>query len=202
MPVQGTAFDLFGSSGASYTYARTRTCYDSTGTVVAGCSPMSSVRKVITNFTLTGTRSRTDTVTGGRIVSFSGSINRVGTDTVLRVFASGIETQRVHSGLTTSHDTTSFSSDSVSRTHDEAAVDSVRGVTWNLPRTMNPFPVSGYIVRVDTVHATFTSPTTTASRTVVKVVKITFPPDNQGNVTLTINGKTCSLNLVTHKVTC
>lgn len=198
MPAPSVGFDLFGTR--SFSWSRTRTCYDSTGAVVAACTPMSSVRKVITDFTLTGTRADTNSVTGGATTIFSGSVHRAGTDTVTRVFTSGSETSRVHSGLTTSHDTATFSNGTVSRTHDESAADSVRGVTWNLPRFSNPFPVSGYIVRIDTVHATFTSPTATDSRTVTRLVKITFPADAQGNVTLTINAKTCTLNLVTHKV--
>lgn len=196
------AFSLFGPE-RSTSWSGSRTCYDSTGTVVAGCSPMSSVRKIITNFTVNGSRTDTNAVTGGPTIIFSGVVHRTGTDTLTRVFTGTTETSRVHSGLGTAHDTTSFanSGTNVTRTHDESAADSVRGVTWNLPHSTNPFPVSGYIVRVDTVHSTFTSPTTTASKTVVKVVKITFPPDSQGNVVLTIDGKTCNLNLVTHKVT-
>ncbi len=198
-----SAFTLFGPQRGTVSWSGSRTCYDSTGAVVAACSPMSSVRKIVTAFALNGSRTDTNTVTGGPTLIFSGAVHRTGTDTLTRNFTAGTETSRTHSGLGTSHDTTTFSNSgtSVSRTHDESAVDSVRGVTWNLPRSSNPFPISGYIVRIDTVHATFTSPTTTASKTVVKVVKIMFPPDAQGNVTLTIDSKTCTLNLVTHKVT-
>jgi len=181
---------------------RNRTCYDSTGAVVAACSPLSSVRKIVTSASLNTSRADTNSVTGGATTILTGAVHRAWTDTLFRNFSSGTETSRKHSGLQTSHDTTTFSNSgtSVTRTHDESAADSVRGVTWNLPRASNPFPVSGYIVRIDTVHATFTSPTTTSSKTEVKVVKITFPPDAQGNVTLTIDNKTCTLNLVTHKV--
>jgi hypothetical protein len=195
------AAGLFGPE-RSTSWSGSRTCYDSTGTVVAGCSPMSSVRKIITNFSLTGSRTDTNSVTGGPTIIFSGAVHRTGTDTLTRKFTGTTETSRVHSALQTSHDTTTFSNSgtSVNRTHDESAADSVRGVTWDLPHSTNPFPVSGYIVRVDTVHSTFTSPTKTSSTTEVKVVKITFPPDSQGNVTLTIDSKTCTLNLVTHKV--
>jgi len=196
-PAQG----LFGPE-RSTSWSGSRTCYDSTGTVVAGCSPMSSVRKIITNFSLSGSRTDTNSTTGGSTLIFSGAVHRTGTDTLTRIFTGTTETSRTHSGLQTSHDTTAFSNSgtSVSRTNDESAADSVRGVTWDLPHSTNPFPVSGYIVRVDTVHATFTSATKSQSTTEVKYVKITFPPDSQGNVTLTIDNKTCTLNLVTHKV--
>jgi hypothetical protein len=192
-----------GLAGLNADYTRSRTCYDGTGAVVTGCSPLSSVGTIITTASLNTTRADTNTVTGGATTIFGSAVHRAWTDTLFRNFTSGAETSRTHSGLQTSHDTTTFSNSgtSVSRTHDESAADSVRGVTWNLPRSTNPFPVSGYIVRVYTVHATFTNATATSSKTEVKVVKIVFPPDAQGNVTLTIDNKTCTLNLVTHKVT-
>ncbi len=198
MAAPGVGFNRFGNSAD---FARTRTCYDSTGAVVAGCSPLSSVRRIITSSSLNTTRSDTTTVTGGATVAFSGAVHRSWLDTLTRSFASGTETSRTHSGLQTNHDTTTFNNGTVTRTHDEAAVDSIRGATWNLPRLSNPFPVSGYIVRTDTVHVTFTGPNGSQSKTEVKTVKITFPPiDAQGNVTLTIDGKSCTLNLVTHRV--
>lgn len=194
-----------GLAGLGSDYSRTRTCYDSTGAVVAACSPLSSVRKIITSATLNTARTDTTATTGGATITFSGAVHRAWTDTLFRIFTSGTETSRKHSGLQISHDTTAFGrvgvADSVTRTHDEAAIDSVRGVTWNLPRSTNPFPVSGYVVRIDTVHTTFATAKASASKTEVKVVKIVFPPDAQGNVTLTIDTKTCTLNLVTHAVT-
>ena len=191
--------------GTNADFSRVRTCYDSTGAVVAGCTPLSSVRKIITTGSLNASRADTFSVTGGATIAYSGAVHRFATDTLFRIFASGSETSRTHGGLQTSHDTTSFGrsgvADSVSRTFAEAAIDSVRGVTWNLPRLSNPFPVSGYIVRIDSVHATFSNATKSQTRDEVKVVKIQFPPvDAQGNVTLTINGKSCLLNLVTHHV--
>lgn len=200
MSAPPAAFNLFGTSAD---FTRVRTCYDSTGAVVAACTPLSSVRKIITSATLNATRADTFTVTGGATIAYSGAVHRLATDTLFRNFVSGTETSRTHSGLQNSHDTTSFGrtgvADSVQRSHAETAIDSVRGVTWNLPRFSNPFPVSGYIVRIDSVHATFSNATKSQTRDEVKVVKIQFPPiDAQGNVTLTINGKSCTLNLVTH----
>jgi len=191
--------------GLNSDWSRSRTCYDSTGAVVAGCSPLSSVRKIITSATLNTSRNDTASTTGGATTTFSGAVHRVWTDTLFRNFTSGTETSRTHSGLQTAFDTTAFARsgvvDSVTRTQDEAAIDSIRGVTWKLPRATNPFPVSGYIVRIDTVHATFTKGTTSQSKTEIKTIEITFPADSLGNVTLTINGKSCTLNLSTHRVT-
>ena len=190
--------------GLTADFSRTRTCYDSTGAVVAACTPLSSVRKIITLASLNAQRNDTNSVTGGATVVFSGAVHRSLSDTLFRMFTSGTETSRKHSALQISHDTTTFGrtgvADSVARTHEESAADSVRGVTWNLPHATNPFPVAGYIIRVDTVHSTFRNATTSSSKTVVKYVKITFPADAQGNVTLTIDNQTCTLNLVTHKV--
>ena len=194
-----------GMAGLASDYSRSRSCYDSTGAVVAGCSPLSSVRKIITTATLNTTRNDTASTLGGATITFSGGVHRAWSDTLFRNFTSGSETSRTHSGLQTAFDTTTFGRagvvDTVMRTHDEAASDSVRGVTWNVPRISNPFPVSGYVVRIDTVHARFTNGTTSTSRTVIKTIKITFPADAQGNVTLTIDNKTCNLNLVTRRVT-
>ena len=198
MSAPTVGFNLFGNAAD---FSRIRTCYDSAGAAVAGCSPLSSVRQIVTTAALNTTRSDSVTVTGGGTIAFSGAVHRAADDTLTRNFVSGSEVSRTHSGLQTSHDTTTFSSSTVSRTHDEAAVDSIRGVTWNVPRLSHRFPISGYIVRVDTVHATFTSATATESRTEVKVVKVTFPPiDAEGNVTLTIDAKSCTLNLGTHRV--
>ncbi|HVM67182.1 MAG TPA: hypothetical protein VMU14_20100 [Acidimicrobiales bacterium] len=197
--------ESLGMAGLAADYSRSRTCYDSTGAVVAGCSPLSSVRTIVTAATLNTTRNDTASTLGGATITFNGGVHRAWNDTLFRNFTAGSETSRTHSGLQTAFDTTSFQRagvvDTVTRTHDEAATDSVRGVTWNLPRASNPFPVSGYIVRIDTVHATFTNATTSVSRTEIKHIKITFPADAQGNVVLTIDSKTCNLNLVTRRVT-
>jgi hypothetical protein len=197
----GMAAPALGLSGNNADFNRSRTCYDGTGAVVAGCTPLSSVRMVVTTATLNTTRSDTTTLLGGATIGFSGAVHRAWTDTLTRNFTSNTETSRTHSGLQTVHDTTSFSSDQISRVHEEAATDSIRGVTWNLPRLSNPFPVAGYIVRVDTVHVDWTGPNGSQTRDEVKTIKVTFPPiDAQGNVTLTINGTSCTLNLVTHRV--
>jgi hypothetical protein len=195
-----TPFNLSSAANALST-TRSRTCYDGSGVVVAGCTPMSSVRKIATHVTLDGSRSGSNSTTGGATVTWSGAVHRVADDTLTRNFTSTTETSRTHSGAAVSHDTTTFSNGTVSRTHDEAAHDSVKAVTYNLPRSSNPWPVSGSIVRVDSVHATFTNPTQSVTRDVVKTVEVDFPADAQGNVVLKIDGKTCNLNLVTHAVT-
>jgi hypothetical protein len=183
------------------TYSRTRTCYTASDVVVTGCSPLSQVRKIVTHVTANGTRSGT---TPNLDVAWTGVAHRVADDTLLRNFNTAqpaAEISRTHNGLATAHDTATFTGDVVVRVVNEAAVDSVRGLTWNLPRSSNPWPVSGKIVRVDTVHVVATAANQTAERTVVRIVEVDFPPDAQGNVVLKVNDRTCNLNLATHLVT-
>jgi hypothetical protein len=201
LPTAGVA--LASAIANTLTYNRTRTCYDGNGAVVAGCSPLSSVRKIVTHLSLDGSRSGTSSTTGGGSTAWSGAVHGVADDTLTRTFntaAPPVEVSRTHSGVAVGHDSTSFTGAGVSRAVAEAAHDSAKAVTWNLPKSSNPFPVSGSIVRVDSVHATFTKGTVTESRDVVRTVEVDFPPDAQGNVVLKINGKTCNLNLVTHIV--
>lgn len=189
--------------GADLTYSRTRTCYDASDAPLNGCNPLSAVRKVVTHATAVGSRSGSNTIAGGGTVTWTGVAHRILDDTVVRTFNTAqppAEVSRTHSGLASAHDTASFSDGTVTRVVSEAAVDSVLALTWNLPRTSNPWPASGKVVRVDTVHIVATRENQTATRDVVRVIEVDFPPDAQGNVVLKINNKTCNLNLVTHVV--
>ncbi len=179
------------TQGDSVTISRTRICFDSTGTVLAGCSPVSAIRKVVIHATFDGTR------TG---VNFNGAVHRVRDDTVSRNFTGATETSRTHDAVGTAKDTSDFDNGTVTRVFVENAQDSVEGVTWNLPRSSNPFPVSGKFVRNVAVHAEFHGPNRDETRDVTRRVEVDFPADAQGNVTLTINAKTCNLNLVSRAV--
>jgi hypothetical protein len=192
-----------GTTANALTFTRSRTCYDANGVIVAGCSPFNTVRKVGTHVTADGTRSSTTTTTGGTSATWAGSVHRVSNDTMTRVFSAAqppVETSRIHSDLATGHDTTTFTESTLTRNAAEVVHDTVKAVTFNLPRSSNPYPVSGSIVRLDSVHVSLTKGTLSETRDVVRVVTITFPTDAQGNVVLTVNGKTCNLNLVTHVV--
>src|SRR5439155_4906136 len=68
----------------NFTYVRTRTCYDAAGAVVANCSPLSSVRKIVTHVTANGSRSGTVTTTGGGTVTMTGAVHRTADDTLQR----------------------------------------------------------------------------------------------------------------------
>lgn len=195
---------LVGPTANALSVTRARTCYDANEVVVNGCTPLSSVRRIVTTGTAEGSRTVTHTPSGGTARTFTGVVHRAFSDTLRRIFGGNtqppLETSRSHSGVATGHDTTTFEQGELSRKVAEATVDTVKAVTWNLPRTSNPFPVSGSVVRVDTVHVTLTSGTRTESREFVRRIQVDFPADGQGNVVLTINAKTCNLNLVTHAV--
>lgn len=184
----------------NFNVSRTRVCYDANGAVVAGCSPISSVRQIVTSVTVDGTRTGSHTRENGVTVNWTGAVHRAGSDTVYRNFTGGTETSRTHIGAGMGHDTSTFSDGTVTRVFSEATRDSVKSLTWNLPRSSNPWPASGSIVRVDSVHVVATKGSETRERKVVWVISVTFPADAQGNVVLQVNDKTCNLNLVTRVV--
>jgi hypothetical protein len=191
------------SVAPAVTYLRTRTCYDATNAVVSDCTPINSVRKIVTHVEVEGDRSGSRTTAGGSTATWSGRVFRVSDDTLTRTFASTqppVEVSRTHSDLTIVNDTTNFSEGEFTRNVSEAATDTIRAVTWNLPRSQNPFPVSGYIVRVVAAKVTLTRGSRSETREIARTVRVNFPPDAQGNVVLTVNNRTCNLNLVTHVV--
>lgn len=195
LPAPSINFDLFGANGDSLAVTRSKTCYDATNAIVTNCMPMSSVRRIVFHVTVDGTRTAP---------YFTASVHRVRDWTLTRLFTGTTETARQHDGVGTSHDTSvvmSARSTGVTRTHQLSAVDSVIAVAFNLPRSTNPWPASGTMVRRATVHVTFESATGQATRDYTKRVEVDFPADAQGNVTLKIDALTCNLNLVTHAVT-
>lgn len=200
LPGSLVASNMASLNANSLNYARTRTCYDINNAVVANCSPVSSVRKIVTHVEINGTRSGTNETQGGAAQSWSGKVVRVLDDTLVRNFNGSTEVSRTHSGVMRGNDTTTFTQGEFSRRMSEASRDTVKAVTWNLPRANNPFPVSGSIVRTDTVEVVLTRGDRTESRQVLRRIQVNFPADAQGNVVLMINDKTCNLNLVTHRV--
>jgi hypothetical protein len=183
------------------TIVRTRTCYDASNAVVANCLPFSSVRMIATSAAVNGTRTATRATTGGGTTTWTGTVHRTTADTGRRIFVSGTESSRTHAGVTVSHDTTTFTDATFTRLVAENARDSVKNITFTLPHSSNPWPTSGSIVRVDSVHVAITKGSASLSRDIVRTVEVLFPADAQGNVTLKVNAKTCLLNLVTHAVT-
>ena len=192
---------VMAANSQNLNFNRTRTCFDASGAVMASCTPISSVRKIVTHVTIDGTRSGSHPARNGGTATWEGDVHRVADDTLVRNFTGSTETSRTHTGVITANDTTHFSNGDIDRTASEAAVDSIKGVTWNVPRSSNPFPVSGSIKRVVSVHIVVTKGSETQTRTFNRTITVSFPADAQGNVTLTINDKTCQLNVVTRAVT-
>ena len=184
----------------SATVVRSRTCFDVAGAVVANCLPISSVRKIATQVTLNGSRTSTSATSGGTSATWTGVVHRVTNDTTTRNFNGTTETSRTHSGVATARDTTTFTDALMTRRVAEAAVDSVKAIVFNLPRSQNPYPVSGAIVRVSTITVALSKGERSESRDLVRTIRVDFPADAQGNVVLKVNSKTCNLNLVTHVV--
>lgn len=173
---------------------RTRTCYDAADAVQAACDPQTTA-KVAISMTMDGTVSDT-TRDGG---TFAASIHRVRNHVTTGL--AGTETSRTHNGVGSSNDTTQFSGPRGTRNAAESAVDSVNSIVFNLPRGSNPWPVSGSIVRRVSGTVTLTGANGSGSRSYDRRVEVIFPADAQGNVTLNVNDRTCSLNLVTRRVT-
>jgi hypothetical protein len=171
-----------------FTRTRTRTCYDAQGNVV-DCGQGLTASMVVT-LALDGTH------TGDR---FTAIVHRQRHDSISGLGAGS--TQRTHNGYGSSADTTSFTGDVNSRTAAIAASDTVLDLVFQLPHASNPWPVSGQVIR--NLNATFTiSGTKNETRTIARRVVVTFPADAEGNVSIQVGTTmTCTLNLVTHKVT-
>jgi hypothetical protein len=200
LPGSSVRSDLPALTSSSLDIDRSHTCYDANDDAMAGCSPLSAVRKVVTEVTLDGSRSGSHRTRRGVLVNWSGAVHRALDDTLVRNFTGDMEVSRAHSAIALGHDTSTFTSESFSRVISEATIDSVNAVTWNIPRASNPFPVSGSIVRVDSLHVVATHDGGTLDRELVWTIRVSFPADAQGNVVLQVNDKTCNLNLVTHAV--
>jgi hypothetical protein len=174
-------------ASSDFSRVRTRTCYDAGGNVVQ-CGQGLTASMVIT-LQLDGS------LTGDQ---FTAVVHRARYDSI-----SGLgegSTQHTHNGYGSSADTSTFTRDVNTRTAATAATDTVTDLVFQLPRTSNPWPISGEIIR--NVNATFTfTGVKNETRTISRRVVVTFPADAEGNVSIEVGTLTCSLNLVTHKVT-
>ncbi|HET7632489.1 MAG TPA: hypothetical protein VFK16_09255 [Gemmatimonadaceae bacterium] len=169
------------------TVNRTRTCYDAGGTVVT-CGQGLTASALVT-LTIDGSASGEH---------FTAVVHRQARDSIAGLDSGS--TSRTHNGYGASQDTATFTHELTTRTAGIAASDSVLDLVFNLPHASNPWPVSGQIIR--NVDATFTvTRGATKTRHIVRRVVVTFPADAQGNVPIVVGTLSCSLNLVTHKVT-
>lgn len=181
------AMDAAASGEGDVTRSRTRTCYDAEGNVVT-CGEGLTESALVTlqldgawsgeNFTAVVHRQLRDSVSG------------IGSES----------TSRTHNGYGASQDTATYTHDLTTRVAAIAASDSVMDLVFDLPHANNPWPVSGQVIR--NVDATFTlTRGATKTRTIVRRAVVTFPADAQGNVPLEVGTLSCTLNLVTHRVT-
>jgi hypothetical protein len=185
---------------AEVTITRSRTCY-ADNVAQDACDALTTDSIVLT-MTMDGSVSRQATGPRGTF-TMNRAIHRARNLTISGL--EGTETSRTHNGSGTSADTTQFSSApadgiGVTRHFGETSVDSIQQIVFNLPRSTNPWPASGQIVRVAEGTATFTLGARTETRTFSRRIVVTFPADAQGNVTIQINSQTCTLNLVTRIV--
>ncbi len=189
-----------GGTPLGITVTRTRTCFDANNQPQTQCDP-STTASIQVTLTMDGSFTRQGTRPGSPdTVTMTASIHRNRSLTISGLL--GTETSRTHNGNGSSNDTTTFTDSRHSRTMVESSVDSTKNVVFNLPRVTNPWPVSGQMVRVVNGTVTITTADRTETRTFSRYVVVTFPADAQGNVTIQINDRTCTLNLVTRRVVC
>jgi hypothetical protein len=174
---------------SSLNVERSRTCYDAQNAVVQ-CGPGAVSMRVATS--INGTVQR---------ANFTGAIHRTRDMTITGLGPNS--TTRTHNGAGTSNDTTSFTGTRGTRHAEESASDTVASLVFQLPHASNPWPVSGRIIRNVDATITLTRPdNTTVTRTLDRRVVVTFPADAQGNVAIAVGDLSCTLNLVTHHVSC
>jgi hypothetical protein len=181
------AMDGTTSGDDGVTRSRTRTCYDAGGSVVTcgeGLTASALVELQLDgswageNFTAVVHRQLRDSVSG------------IGSES----------TSRTHNGYGASQDTATYNHNVTTRVAAIAASDSVVDLVFDLPHANNPWPVSCQVIR--NVDASFTlTRGATKTRNIVRRAVVTFPADAQGNVSLELGTLSCTLNLVTHKVT-
>jgi hypothetical protein len=178
---------------------RSKVCYGG-GAVQASCNA-TTTDSIQFTMTMDGSFNRSNTTPHGS-ESMSVALHRARALTISGL--AGTETSRTHNGAGSGSDTTTFSgtadSTSRSRTMASAGTDSIQAVVFNLPRSTNPWPVSGKIVRNVSGTVTVTGGAHPGERTFSRRIEVTFPADAQGNVTIKVNDKTCTLNLTTHAV--
>jgi hypothetical protein len=192
------SFDLFDIPGLNV--VRTRTCFDAQHAAQAQCDAQTTASIELT-LAITGSFSNTRTTErGSEAVTAAVHRNRALTISGL----AGTETFRLFNANGSSNDTTTFNGTHenvvTTRVMSESTLDSAQGVRFDLPHNTHPWPTLGVLIRNVAGKAVVTRNDSTQTREYSRRVTVTFPADAQGNVTITINNKTCTLNLVTRAV--
>lgn len=176
-----------GSSG-TVTWSRTFTFYDASGAVMAGYDPALTA-SINFQSTVTGTASRP-----GHSAQFSHSRN------VTLSGLAGEETSRTWNGVGEGTRSETWTGERGTRTYSIASKDTVTDVVVNLPRSANPYPASGTIVRRVEGTASFSGENGEGTRSFERRVQVTF--NGTATVPLQINDRSCTLNLDTRQVSC
>jgi len=127
-------------------------------------------------------------------------VNRTDTLTMVVTRAAGnIVAARTWNGHGTRSDSSLVTDSLATRVYHYTAFDTVSAIVYFIPRSANPYPQSGTWSNSVTAVLRITRGTETSTRTVTRNVAVTF--NGTANVTLTVGGLTCALNLATHAVT-
>lgn len=196
----GSASGFAINTPPNWTVNRTRTCFDAAHVAQAACDA-STTASIEFTLSVDGSFSRSRTGPRGS-ESMEVAVHRDREWTISGL--AGTETFRVHDGAGSSADTATFSGTHNGVDHTrivrEASNDTVDAVRFNLPRGTNPFPVEGRIIRNVSGTVDITVGDRNESRSYSRRIEVTFPADAQGNVAININGRSCTLNLVTRVV--
>jgi hypothetical protein len=172
-------------------YTRTITYYDADGNAQDAFDRRTTARVV---FEVEGLRvwSRSN----GRVTqSDSSTISRVAE---LTGIAGDPDTIRVWNGEGNSSRTWSLTNPALSRTREMVGSQTTEDLIYRLPRSENPYPVSGTITRQVTVTQTKDKDGKVDTRTYTRTVVVTF--DGTQFATITINGTEYTLDLATGRV--
>jgi hypothetical protein len=112
----------------------------------------------------------------------------------------GTETQHTWNGTGVRSDSAHVTENAVSRRSKFNSVDAIANVVYNLPRSSNPFPLSGSITHDVTVVSTADRASGQYSRSATRHVVVTF--NGTRTATMTIGTRSCTVDLVTRDVSC
>lgn len=112
----------------------------------------------------------------------------------------GAETQRSWSGTGTRTDSAHVTSDGVARRTRIHSVDQVAAVVFALPRSANPWPMSGTITHDITMTSVADNGTSTRTRSATRHVVVTF--NGTSTASVLVGTTACTLNLATRALSC
>lgn len=112
----------------------------------------------------------------------------------------GAETRRTWNGTGVRSDSVHFTGTSAARRVKLHSVDVISNVVYALPRSANPYPVSGSITHDVQVASTTDRSSGQYTQTATRHVVVTF--NGTSTASLTIGTKSCTLDLSTRVVSC